>query len=204
MIYLIHPTYIFGDTFHKDEFITILKKIPSTIPIILDECYYDYLSDDILTSKDYLQDLFIFGLRTFSKLYGLASARLGYILCDHRYKQIIYKSFPFKSISSDSIQKVRHHLMDTSEMQKMKREYLKEKIYLKKELQKMNIPVRGNALLLILWISNDKKRVLLSELEKINIILPDYSCIENTILYTIGPRKINKQFLSNLSNLSNI
>jgi len=204
MIYLIHPTYIFGDTFHKDEFTNILKKIPSTIPIILDECYYDYLSDDIVTSKDYLQDLFIFGLRTFSKLYGLASTRLGYILCDHRYKQIIYKSFPFKSISSDSIQKATHHLTDTSAMLKMKQEYFKEKIYLKNELQKMNIPVRGNALLLILWISNDKKKVLLSELEKINIILPDYSCIENTLLYTIGPREINKQFLNNLSNLSNL
>ena len=66
MIFLVHPTYLFNDIFENDIFEAMLSKIPTNIPIILDECYYEYLSDtNILHSGFLINKYLVFGLRTF-------------------------------------------------------------------------------------------------------------------------------------------
>ena len=194
MIYLVHPTYIYGDIFDKKNFKNILDQIPKNIPIIIDECYIDYFDNNILNSYDYINDYFIFGLRTFSKLYGLTSYRLGYIVCNKSYKTIIQNSFTFKSVPSITIEEVSKSLSNKDIFYNIKNEYLKERNFLKNELYKLKIKFQGNTLFFVIFVNN--KDEIINELEKVDIIIPDISYFPNSLLYTIGKRNENIKLIN--------
>ena len=80
MIFICNPNNPTGTIVGKEELLQFIKKVPQNILIILDEAYYEYVSStDFLESVPLLNNhpnLVI--LRTFSKIYGLASLRIGY------------------------------------------------------------------------------------------------------------------------------
>lgn len=193
IIYLVHPTYLFGDVFNKETFIDILNKIPNNIAIVLDECYVDYYDKNILNSMDIINTHFVFGLRTFSKLYGLPNTRLSYILCNKKYKKILKNSFTFKNIPESSIKEVKKSLLN-KDYEKIKLEFIKEKKYLETELKKINIKFNGKNMFLIVFVKNKKE--ILEELTNNNIILIDTPITNETIVYTICKRIINEKFIN--------
>lgn len=193
MIYLVHPTYLFGDIFDEKSFTDILNKIPNNIAIILDECYIDYYEKNILNSMNFINTHFVFGLRTFSKLYGLPNTRLSYILCNKKYRNILKNSFTFKNIPDTSIKEVKKSLLD-KDYEKIKCEFIKEKNYLETELKKLNIKFCGENMFLIVFVKNKKE--ILEELTNNNIILIDTPITNETIVYTICKRIINEKFIN--------
>ena len=81
LIYLISPSNPEGIILRRTAFQEFLALVPKEIPILLDEAYFEYCNDpDAITARDVigLSDRPIFGLRTFSKFYALASMRVGY------------------------------------------------------------------------------------------------------------------------------
>jgi histidinol-phosphate aminotransferase len=79
IIYLANPNNPTGTIFTRQEFNAFYKHVPERVLIILDEAYFDYAKDNPLypDSMHYRFDNVI-TLRTFSKVYGLAGARIGY------------------------------------------------------------------------------------------------------------------------------
>ncbi len=79
IIYLCNPNNPTGTIFTKDEFEDFIKKVPERILIILDEAYFEYAENhsEYPDSMKYRLDNVI-TLRTFSKIYGIAGARIGY------------------------------------------------------------------------------------------------------------------------------
>ncbi|MCT4686762.1 histidinol-phosphate transaminase [Vallitalea sp.] len=80
VIFIANPNNPTGTIITEKEQLEFIKKIPSNILIVLDEAYYEYVYDDnypesLPLLKEY-DNLII--LRTFSKMYGLASLRVGY------------------------------------------------------------------------------------------------------------------------------
>jgi histidinol-phosphate aminotransferase len=80
MIFICNPNNPTGTIVRKEELLRFIESIPQQILIILDEAYYEYVS-----SNDYLESVPLLSnhpnlvvLRTFSKIYGLASLRIGY------------------------------------------------------------------------------------------------------------------------------
>lgn len=199
IIYLTHPTYILGDVFDKDYFINILKKIPKNILIIIDECYIDFYNN-IINSYDLINDYFVVGLRTFSKLHGLASLRLGYIICNNKIKNIIKQNQLFKSIPSNSMD-ILDKYIDNNNHNDIKKKYLKEKLYLTTEFKKLNIKIICNTFYVVIFLPKkiDKKKIL-KILENNKIIIPDYNFINNTIIYTIDNRNINNKLINIFKN----
>lgn len=59
-----------------------LQELPDDIAVVLDEAYFEYVqSTEAAHATDYLfKDDRVIGLRTFSKAYGLAGLRVGYIV----------------------------------------------------------------------------------------------------------------------------
>jgi len=80
LIFIDNPINPTGTMVTKDEIDKFLKQIPENILVILDEAYYEYINHpDYPDSSKYLYEgKNIVILRTFSKIYGLAGARLGY------------------------------------------------------------------------------------------------------------------------------
>lgn len=80
LIFIDNPINPTGTMVTKDEIDKFLNQIPENILVILDEAYYEYINHpDYPDSSKYLNEgKSIVILRTFSKIYGLAGARLGY------------------------------------------------------------------------------------------------------------------------------
>ena len=79
IIYLANPNNPTGTIFTKSQFDAFYKHVPERVLIILDEAYFEYAKDNprYPDSMHYRYDNVI-TLRTFSKIYGLAGARIGY------------------------------------------------------------------------------------------------------------------------------
>ena len=79
IIYIANPDNPMGTTITRQEFDEFYKHVPERVLIILDEAYYEFAknSPDYPNSMSYRYDNVI-TLRTFSKAYGLAGARIGY------------------------------------------------------------------------------------------------------------------------------
>jgi len=79
IIYLANPNNPTGTIFSKHEFDEFYRHVPERVLIILDEAYFEYAKDNprYPDSMHYRYDNVI-TLRTFSKIYGLAGARIGY------------------------------------------------------------------------------------------------------------------------------
>jgi histidinol-phosphate aminotransferase len=79
IIYLANPNNPTGTIFTKHQFDEFYHHVPERVLIILDEAYFEYAKDNprYPDSMHYRYDNVI-TLRTFSKIYGLAGARIGY------------------------------------------------------------------------------------------------------------------------------
>jgi histidinol-phosphate aminotransferase len=79
IIYLANPNNPTGTIFSRHQFDAFYRHVPERVLIILDEAYFEYAKDNprYPDSMHYRYDNVI-TLRTFSKIYGLAGARIGY------------------------------------------------------------------------------------------------------------------------------
>ena len=79
IVYLANPNNPTGTIFSRHEFDEFYRHVPERVLIILDEAYFEYAKDNprYPDSMHYRYDNVI-TLRTFSKVYGLAGARIGY------------------------------------------------------------------------------------------------------------------------------
>jgi histidinol-phosphate aminotransferase len=79
LIYLANPNNPTGTYFTRPAFEQFYSRVPQRVLIILDEAYFEYAVayPDFPDSMNYRFDNVI-TLRTFSKAYGLAAARVGY------------------------------------------------------------------------------------------------------------------------------
>jgi len=79
IVYLANPNNPTGSMFTALEFERFYRRVPERVIVILDEAYFEYAqaNPDYPDSMRYRHDNVI-TLRTFSKAYGLAGARIGY------------------------------------------------------------------------------------------------------------------------------
>ena len=89
LILLCSPNNPTGPIIRRDEFDAFMRLVPPTVLVVLDEAYAEFVTDpDAVHGEDVLdahQNVVV--LRTFSKAYGLAGLRIGYMigaeyLCD--------------------------------------------------------------------------------------------------------------------------
>ncbi|MBW5446625.1 histidinol-phosphate transaminase [Cohnella sp. CFH 77786] len=80
IVWVCNPNNPTGTIVTKDELEWFLSKVPSSVMVVLDEAYCEYIDDpaypDGLEVLNKYPNVVV--LRTFSKIYGLASLRIGY------------------------------------------------------------------------------------------------------------------------------
>jgi len=102
LIYLANPNNPTGTLFRADAFESFLNQLPAHVLVVLDEAYYDYVSDpgysrsieQVRAGRNLLV------LRTFSKVHGLAGLRIGYGIGDERLLEALNRvRSPFNASS---------------------------------------------------------------------------------------------------------
>ncbi|MBC7960930.1 MAG: aminotransferase class I/II-fold pyridoxal phosphate-dependent enzyme, partial [Vallitaleaceae bacterium] len=80
VIFISNPNNPTGTIVTKDQQIAFMKKVPRSILVVWDEAYSEYIKDtnfpDTLSLMKEYDNILL--LNTFSKMYGLASLRIGY------------------------------------------------------------------------------------------------------------------------------
>lgn len=98
IIYIANPNNPTGTVFGKAEWEAFISRVPKNVVVVLDEAYLEYCGhEDYPNGLDYIDqypNLLI--SRTFSKAYGLAALRLGYMVgCEEIIQYINQLRAPF-------------------------------------------------------------------------------------------------------------
>lgn len=80
IVWVCNPNNPTGTIVHHDAVKQLLDRLPSSVLVVLDEAYYEYVTDEAYPDSLALLAAYpnVMILRTFSKIYGLASLRVGY------------------------------------------------------------------------------------------------------------------------------
>ncbi|ROH88061.1 histidinol-phosphate transaminase [Pseudomethylobacillus aquaticus] len=80
MIFIANPNNPTGTWLSKDALLDFLRQVPSSVLVVLDEAYDEYLAADLKSTSPQWLDEFsnLIVSRTFSKAYGLAGLRIGF------------------------------------------------------------------------------------------------------------------------------
>ena len=80
LIFVCNPNNPTGTTITNDEFAAFMDAVPADVLVVLDEAYFEYnlAADSPVSTEAITRYPNVVGMRTFSKAYGLAGARIGY------------------------------------------------------------------------------------------------------------------------------
>ena len=99
LVIIANPNSPTGTILEKKILITLIKKLNSlNIPILLDEAYFGFYKNTYIKYVKKYKNLIV--VRTFSKVYGLAGIRMGYLVANTVIAQNLYKFKPMYEISS--------------------------------------------------------------------------------------------------------
>jgi histidinol-phosphate aminotransferase len=141
MVYLCNPNNPTGTVSTASELEAFIKKIPSNCIILLDEAYTDYYdSPSMLHLVNDFPNLII--AKTFSKVYGMAGARLGYAVSNASNIQQLMQLQAWANAGPSyvSMQGGIAALQDIEFVAFCKAENIRAKDIFYKGLEKLNVP----------------------------------------------------------------
>jgi histidinol-phosphate aminotransferase len=132
LLFLCNPNNPTGTIYTKDAFEAFIGKVPENVLVVIDEAYFEYVCDDAYPNGlDYFDpDGRICVLRTFSKIYSLAGARVGYgVLPTPMIAAVNKVREPF-NVNTVAQVGAYYSLSDGSEVERRRRENQEQKTYL--------------------------------------------------------------------------
>lgn len=161
------------------------------ILILLDQAYNDYYEDIWGSRICEFNNLVI--VRSFSKAWGIAGLRFGYILTNLKLREYIYSMKPVTEINS--IAALAANYLLTNGARKIKEivdETIIGKEFLATNLEEMGFKVyRGHANFIQVWFGESKKDILL-QFKKGKIYVKengDAGLLAGSVRITVGPTK---------------
>jgi histidinol-phosphate aminotransferase len=98
MIFVCNPNNPTGTSIRRDALVPFLDRVPENVLVVLDEAYREYVRDeDVPDGLTLYRDRpNVCVLRTFSKAYGLAGLRVGYLIAQEPVASAVRKTIvPF-------------------------------------------------------------------------------------------------------------
>lgn len=202
MLFIASPNNPTGTINKNDEFDKLIERIPDDLLVVVDEAYYEYVTDpDYAESMKYLRsDKNLLILRTFSKIYGLAGLRLGYGIAKKEtisFMNRVREPFNTNTIAQKAAVealKDRRHITISRDVNE------KGKKYLYHELSSMGIryiPTEAN--FIYIPMESDSKTIYEKLLKKGVIVRP---VGPEEIRVTIGLPEENRRFIEALKTVT--
>lgn len=208
IVFIANPNNPTGTYLEKKELVNLRKKLNNKILLVVDDAYDEYMKD-----KNYSSGLNIFKnkknvfiLRTFSKIYGLASLRVGWGYGDRKIIDALNMIKPPFNVNKIAQLCAIESLKDSKFITKSVNHNLFWSKKIKNSLEEFNIfcnKVSANFLLLNfdkckLNANNVEKKLL-----KKGLILRDTKTygIKNCLRLTIGNNLENKLFLKSINRI---
>lgn len=199
-IYIANPNQPTGNYINKKIIFNIIKKAKKKgIIVIIDEAYIDFCKfKSMSTFIKRFNNLVI--LKTFSKSYGLAGLRIGYLIANKNFNKILNCVRSTFDISHFSI-KVAEYLLRNRRIKKL---YIKKvklsKNYLVNQCKKRNLKFKDTeANFFYIKIPNNKIRKIYKFMFKNKILIrtnffENFKDLNNCIRITVGDVYLMKKF----------
>lgn len=152
LVFFANPNNPTGTWFSHAELATFMAKVPAHVLVVADEAYIEYSTDPGLVSALALRPRYpnLVVCRTFSKAYGLAGLRAGYLLADAsvvRALEPIRESF---NLNAMALAAAEAALADPAHLLRVRADNAQERAWLAAELAKAGLhalPSQTNFLL---------------------------------------------------------
>lgn len=201
MIYICNPNNPTGKFINSKNLIELSRKIK--IPLVVDESGIEFTGKKgiLELTKKLPKNLLI--LRSFSKAYGLANLRIGYLVCSKEFKEIYLKNITTNEYSGISCL-IAKNILNSSEkyMKQNINQIIKEKVKMVNRLEEMGIyVVESYSNTIFTKTIFDNK--FMKKLEKNNIsVVPIYDRNNNLhIRIAIQDRDTNSMFIKKLNEI---
>jgi histidinol-phosphate aminotransferase len=166
VIFIANPNNPTGTLVAQDAIDRFMQRVPEDIVVVFDEAYYEYVDDPPDTLKFVRAGKNVIVLRTFSKIHGLASARLGYGIARPELIGVLQKTRePFNANGIVQAGAVAA-LADDEHQQATKRVTDEGRTYLQEEFAELNLPFVPSAGNFVLVNVRDGARVFRELLQR--------------------------------------
>ena len=205
--FVANPNNPTGTYNSHNDFLDLMKKIPSSVLVILDLAYFEYVdAEDYVKPNELLKEFKnLLITKTFSKIQGLASLRIGYGIGSEKLISTLNKirqPFNTNTLAQDA---AFHAMSDREHISKSIELNLSERDRVNDELTNIGfecIPSQGN---FISFKGNFDAQLIFVELMKMGVIVRPISLYEmpEYLRVTIGTQEENNYFLNKIKSLVN-
>ena len=200
MVYICSPNNPTGNQFEADLVLEILESLEDKL-VLLDEAYVEFANYSLVSQVRKYNNLIV--LRTLSKAFGLAGARVGYLVSNEElagiFRSSIQSPYPLNSFSikiASLMLSNGRYILDTVKLIKTERERVYNDL---SEMEGLNV-YKSDANF-IFFESFEMYSNIMQELTKREIQVKMFGNLENyegCIRVTIGTPKMNNMFLESI------
>jgi len=211
IVFIANPNNPTGTYLSKLELLELRKKLKKNILLVLDDAYFEYMKN-----KDYESSLDLFKnkdnvvvIRTFSKIYGLASLRVGWGYASKKIINAMNVIKPPFNVNQLAQIAATEALKDKNFINQSVKHNITEANQVRTTLEKINIfsnEVTANFLLLNFDKCKFSANYVFNKLQSKGIILrstEDGYNIKNKLRLTIGSKKENTKFIKEIKVIFN-
>ena len=204
VIFIANPNNPTGTYVSGRDVTAFLNRIPDDVLVVFDEAYVEFSeADDFPKTRELLNKKNIAILRTFSKIYGLAGLRIGYMIAGEDLIEACQRVRQPFNVNSLAQAAAKAALSDKAFVKKSRHLIAKEKKYLYEALSKLGIWYKKSETNFIFIKTERDGREVFDELLRQGVIIRDMSPygLNNYSRVTIGTRTENARFVKSLRNL---
>ncbi len=196
VVFVCNPNNPTGTIVSRAETMKFIKQVPSDVVIAFDEAYFEFVdSDDYISGLELFSDYpNIVVFRTFSKIYGMAGARIGYAVAPKELVGAIQKVREPFNINMLAQVGAYYSLDCDTEISRRAADNLKEKTFIEGELKRLNIKFAPSQANFIYADMGKDALVAAKEMQKLGVIVrafPD----SNYVRVTIGTSRENRRLV---------
>lgn len=195
LIFLCNPNNPTGTVISRESIERIIVETEAII--VVDEAYYEFLDETVIELVNTYDRLIV--LRTLSKAFALAGARVGYGAAGKKMMELLYRVKAPYNLNTFSQEIGKLFLKNIDLVKESIRKIKEEREYLKNKLNGINniqvFPSGGNFIL----IKTQKSEELLNNCKEQGIAIRVFGndgALKNCIRITVGTREENDKLLS--------
>ena len=201
LLFVCSPNNPTGNQFRESDIKRLLQEFEGIV--VVDEAYVDFARGSVIRwVRDY-DNLVV--LRSFSKAFGLAGLRLGYLVSNKAVVDYVQKVVGPFNVNSVTQQTIALALEKWSYFKEQIEYVVNEREWLMKNLRQTDgiapYPSEANFILFKVTKPNLSSATVTERMEKRNVLVKDRGhlpLLENCIRVTVGTRNMNEAFLSAL------
>lgn len=202
IIWICNPNNPTGTIIEKDGLYSFLKKVPKDIVVVVDQAYIEYIDNpNYPDAKQYLDEFpNLIVLQTFSKIYGLASFRIGFAISSEEIIEKLNRVRPPFNVNHLA-QIAAYYALDDIDYINAVKELNKISLeYLYNEFKSLNLNfIESYANFVMVDVKTDSTEIFNKLLRKGIIVRPGNAFgMSSFIRVTTGTMDENKLFIKNL------